>query len=159
MSVCLPLLLYRYESYLARYIHFIPGNNKPYCHLSPLTFSMYSMDHLDSVQRRKELGAYKPELSMISEVRHSMDNYGHFVSKALEKVSLRVMNVHMCVVRVCMPARDLYCILMWQYISTLIEVILCAMNIKVLKSMSYATFLCAQHEGINALHLLNDYNN
>ena len=87
MSVYLPCLLNRYESYLARYINFIPGSNKPYCHSSPLTFSMYSMDHLESVQRRKELGTYKPEHSMISEVRHSMDDYGHFVSKALEKVS------------------------------------------------------------------------
>lgn len=78
----------RYENYLARYINFTPGTNKPYCHLSPLSFSMYAMDHLDSVQRRKELGSYKPEMSMISEVHHSMDDYGHFVSKAMEKVSV-----------------------------------------------------------------------
>ena len=51
------------------------------------------MDHLDSVQRRKELGAYKPELRMIDEVRHSMDDYGHFVSKAMEKVCITSMTV------------------------------------------------------------------
>ena len=88
ISHCVCMCFYcSYESYLARYINFTPGTDKPYCHLFPLTFSMYSMDHLDSVQRRKELGTYKPELSMTSEVRHSMDDYGHFVSKAMEKVN------------------------------------------------------------------------
>ena len=83
---------------------------------------MYTMDHLTSVQRRSELGTYKPEFSMISEVRHSMDDYGHFVSKAMEKVCVCVcvcvclsvclsvclclsVSVSVCVCVVCVHAR------------------------------------------------------
>ena len=70
---------------------------------------MYTMDHLTSVQRRSELGTYKPEFSMISEVRHSMDDYGHFVSKAMEKVCVCVcLSVCLCqCVFVCLCVRGL----------------------------------------------------
>ena len=89
-TLCFLFVFCRYESYLARYINFTPGTSKPYCHLSPLPFSMYAMDHLDSIQRRKELGAYKPEFTMINEVHHPMDDYAHFVSTAMQKVCMYI---------------------------------------------------------------------
>jgi len=77
----------RYESYLSRYVNFKAGRLKPYCDHIPLPFSMSSMDHLDGVQKSKNLGhMYKAELNIKDGIRHSMDNYGHFVNQAMKQV-------------------------------------------------------------------------
>ena len=51
---------------------------------------MLTMEHLDGIQRSKELGMYKAEVNIEDDVYHSMENYGHFVNQAMKKVCVCV---------------------------------------------------------------------
>jgi len=57
---------------------------------------MLTMQHLDGIQRSKELRTYKAELNIEDGIYHSMENYGHFVSQALKKVCMRSVCACVC---------------------------------------------------------------
>ena len=69
----------------------LPG--EPFCSISPLTFSMYALEHLEGVQGRRSLVA-PPEKSVLASVDMRMEVFGSLVHHALKKVG--VFNVCVC---------------------------------------------------------------
>lgn len=69
--------------------HLIPMTNpppaEPHCTLTPLDFSMYALEHLEGVQKRRGLVA-PPERSVLSSIDMRMEIFGSLVHHALEKV-------------------------------------------------------------------------
>ena len=70
---------------------------EPHCTLTPLNFSMYTMEHLEGVQGRRGLVA-PPEKSVLTALDMRMEVFGSLVHHALEQVSVhfRVTTLRGC---------------------------------------------------------------